>query len=587
MSSLTDKKLKDTYKGLLKTTGDNSELDGNYKRITDGNGNDSGVELKGTSSGDARFGGKVQIQGNLEKVDGVGSVTGTYKTETENDSRYLQSVPAEFLTQTEGDARYSQIGSAEANDLTQAVVWSNVPDANITQSSVTQHQASLNITESQISDLQAYLTAVPSEFLTETEGDARYLQTVPAQFLTETEGDARYPKAFTASDTDPSDRGYLPTTGYQNTTNVKPHYSIIIAHGTNIQNAQAFLDEYKRIKDVQTATNRWTSNFRYTIYLANGHYDFRDAGITFGGVALTKKTVVIDEDFIDIRSLSGNCDVIIQAGDGNNDGQLDTNVGFHITASDVQLSGLHFLQSRFRTNPSSFINRYEKIKAYRNSFGYKENAPGYYIECEVTYNAGTNSFGFEAVANGDYFDCDGGGESFAKNGTASGRFTRCQGGQRSFGGGDGNGNSSSGRFYHCIGGNLSFGGANSGPNGVASGEYYRCRAYSIFGNAQGAFGGQKGTFSGKAWYCIAGTGSFGGSTYNYGGANGGGTFSGEAYHCVVMGTGGFGGNGTGTSYSGNAYMCVAGDNSFADRGSVNTPSGKAFHCVENNSELSF
>jgi len=106
MSSLTDKQLKDTYKGILKTTGDNSELDGNYKRITDGNGNDSGVELKGTSNGDARFGGKVQIQGNLEKVDGGGSVTGTYKTETENDSRYLQSVPSEFLTETEGDARY-------------------------------------------------------------------------------------------------------------------------------------------------------------------------------------------------------------------------------------------------------------------------------------------------------------------------------------------------------------------------------------------------------------------------------------------------------------------------------------------------
>ena len=587
MSSLTDKKLKDTYKGVLKTTGDNSELDSNYKRVTDGNGNDSGVELKGTSSGDVRFGGKIQAQGNIEKVDGGGSVTGTYKTETENDSRYLQSVPAEFVTQTEGDARYlqgvpaefltetegdarySQIGSAETNDLTQAVVWSNVPDGNITQSSVTQHQASINITESQISDLQAYLTAVPSEFLTETEGDARY------------------PKAFTSADTDPSDRGYLPTTGYQNTTNVKPHYSIIIAHGTNIQNAQAFLDEYKRIKDVQTATNRWTSNFRYTIYLSTGHYDFRDAGITFGGVALTKKTVVIDENFIDIRSLSGNCDINIQAGDGNSDGLLDTNVGFHITASDVRLSGLELIQSRFRTNPSTSTNKYEKIKAYRKSFGYKENATGDFTECEVTYNASTDSFGFEAVASGNFIDCYGGNESFAKDGTASGRFTRCEGGQRSFGGGDGNGNSSSGNFFNCEGGNLSFGGANGGANGTASGHYYRCRAYDLFNNAHGSFGGQNGTFSGKAFYCIAGKGSFGGSGYDYSGANGGGAFTGEAYYCVVMGTGGFGGNGTGTNYTGTAFYCVAGDNSFADRGSTNTPSGKALQCVENNSELTF
>jgi hypothetical protein len=41
----------------------------------------------------------------------------------------------------------------ETNDLSSAVTWANVPDANITQSSVTQHQAALSITESQISNL--------------------------------------------------------------------------------------------------------------------------------------------------------------------------------------------------------------------------------------------------------------------------------------------------------------------------------------------------------------------------------------------------------------------------------------------------
>ena len=48
----------------------------------------------------------------------------------------------------------------ETNDLTAAVTWANVPDANITQSSVTQHQAALSITESQISDFGTYLTTV-------------------------------------------------------------------------------------------------------------------------------------------------------------------------------------------------------------------------------------------------------------------------------------------------------------------------------------------------------------------------------------------------------------------------------------------
>lgn len=47
----------------------------------------------------------------------------------------------------------------EANDLTAAVVWANIPDANVPESAVTQHEAALSITESQISDLQAYLLA--------------------------------------------------------------------------------------------------------------------------------------------------------------------------------------------------------------------------------------------------------------------------------------------------------------------------------------------------------------------------------------------------------------------------------------------
>src|SRR6056300_81948 len=54
----------------------------------------------------------------------------------------------------------------ETNDLTSAVTWADVPDANITQSSVTQHEAALSITESQISDLQSYITASSTDTLT-------------------------------------------------------------------------------------------------------------------------------------------------------------------------------------------------------------------------------------------------------------------------------------------------------------------------------------------------------------------------------------------------------------------------------------
>lgn len=78
----------------------------------------------------------------------------------------LESVPAEFLTQTEGDARYLQ-SFTETNNLTAAVTWANVPNANITQSSVTQHQAALSITESQISDL-GHTTSLAFSAITST-----------------------------------------------------------------------------------------------------------------------------------------------------------------------------------------------------------------------------------------------------------------------------------------------------------------------------------------------------------------------------------------------------------------------------------
>ena len=52
--------------------------------------------------------------------------------------------------------------TTELNDLTDAVVWANVPDGNITETSVVQHSGAMRITESQIVDLQNYLLAHPT-----------------------------------------------------------------------------------------------------------------------------------------------------------------------------------------------------------------------------------------------------------------------------------------------------------------------------------------------------------------------------------------------------------------------------------------
>jgi hypothetical protein len=80
----------------------------------------------------------------------------------------------EFQTISITESQISDLQSyltAESNDLSAAVTWANVPDANITQSSVTQHQAALSITESQISDLQTYLTASSTATLTNKSGN--------------------------------------------------------------------------------------------------------------------------------------------------------------------------------------------------------------------------------------------------------------------------------------------------------------------------------------------------------------------------------------------------------------------------------
>jgi hypothetical protein len=78
------------------------------------------------------------------------------------------TVPSEYLTQTEGDARYLQ-SFTETNDLSSAVTWANIPDANVPESAVTQHEAALTVTESQVSDLGTYLTGNQTITLT---GDA-------------------------------------------------------------------------------------------------------------------------------------------------------------------------------------------------------------------------------------------------------------------------------------------------------------------------------------------------------------------------------------------------------------------------------
>ena len=94
--------------------------------------------------------------------DGTGAVAlSTSVTE----SAVTQHEAALTITESQISDLQSYL-TAETNDLSSAVTWANVPDANITQSSVTQHQSALSITESQISDLGSYITASSTNTLT-------------------------------------------------------------------------------------------------------------------------------------------------------------------------------------------------------------------------------------------------------------------------------------------------------------------------------------------------------------------------------------------------------------------------------------
>ena len=106
----------------------------------------------------------------ISQLNSANPVASDFLTQADDHMRLIKSVlkatlpnanaainptPAEFNLLVGKTA----LVQAEVNDLTAAVTWANVPNANITQGSVTQHQAALSITESQISDFGSYATA--------------------------------------------------------------------------------------------------------------------------------------------------------------------------------------------------------------------------------------------------------------------------------------------------------------------------------------------------------------------------------------------------------------------------------------------
>ena len=107
----------------------------------------------------------------------------------------------------------------ETNDLSAAVTWANIPDANVPASAVTQHQTALSITESQISDLGTYLTTASAASTYAPLSGATFAGTVDLngnELILDADGDT----SFHASTDDKidirvqgTDVGYFDSTG--------------------------------------------------------------------------------------------------------------------------------------------------------------------------------------------------------------------------------------------------------------------------------------------------------------------------------------------------------------------------------------
>jgi len=299
------------------------------------------------------------------------------------------------------------------------------------------------------------------------------------------------------------------------------NWSFVYGNGSHTANATQLQNAYTSAKTETPNGSPLSATNRFTIIVGSGYYSF-------------SSNFLVDTNFIDIVSLTGNCDVIF-----NGVGTLVN------SATNVFLKGISVVTKAFSLTNASPLNNSlicENCKGGDDSFGKDITTSGTFINCI----GGAYSFGGGASgsANGTYTDCVGGASSFGGfGGSAGGTFTNCTGGQYAFGGGGGN---ADGSFTNCTGASYSFGG---GGNGTANGTFINCNGLSeSFG------GGSLGTASGTFQKCIGGDLSFGGD----------GTASGTFNNCVG-GDYSFGGdNGSGGVASGTFNNCVGGDNSFGE-----------------------
>lgn len=243
-------------------------------------------------------------------------------------------------------------------------------------------------------------------------------------------------------------------------------YIFVTANGTPTENAAELQDAYNTAKTMSPTVDN-----RITVIASPGNYKF-------------SSTLILDTEFIDLVSLTGNSDIIILSD--------SLTLVVDIKANNILVKGLKTSKTINVTGDNLNFLVVEKCIAGANSFGYStpivlsgtfidcealngfgvivKEANGTFIRCKLT-GAGNNGFGRWNDASGVFIDCQAVSGSFGYGGKlgATGTFKRCISlGGSSF-------LNASGNFYNCEGyGNVSF----SRP----SGNLYNCIASKNGGN---------------------------------------------------------------------------------------------------------
>jgi hypothetical protein len=393
---------------------------------------------------------------------------------------------------------------------------------------------------------------------------------------------------------------------------------------TAVLNGEELLAAYALAKTLTPFDNSLSFANKVQVVVAPGLYQI-------------ESNLVIDTDYVDVVSLTGNRDIRLSTSNGST---------FSVTVSEVYIKGLDLITYNMTFGIADYVSPIvENCSGSDYSFGGDNSiVNATFRNCQASsYSFGGN---FSNVS-GTFTNCSGGNYSFGgDNGSADGTFTNCTAGDNSFGG---NFSNVSGTFTNCSGGNYSFGGDNSviqgrfencqavgnsfggdysdaysnsqfincksdsnsfgGIGSQVAGTYTNCTALGLycFGGSSDLVGSYFTNVSGTFTNCKAFSDSFGASDsivtgvftncssqfLNSFGGNGS-TVSGTFDNCSGGASGNAFGGGTAGTFSGIARRCDAGITSFGQDGLTGTlyyctttgtfPTadypGKTFYCVD-------